>query len=109
MGHIWSGQVDAILAAGRSLDGAGVRNWALAREDALLALKQLQQIGVAVLGGDVYAVSGNAVVLSYDNWHCDQGAGESAADFLNRSIDSARNYISSYGSADALFAMVPLI
>lgn len=109
MRHIWSEQVDAILAAGRSLDGAEVRNWALAREDALLALEQLREIGVVVLGGDVYVVSGDAVVPSYDNWHCDQGDGESAADFLNRSIDSARNYISSYGSADAMFAMVPSI
>lgn len=109
MGHVWSEQVDAILAAGRNLDGIGVRNWALAREDALLALERLREIGVAVLGGDVYVVSGKAVVPSYDNWHCDQDAGEVAADFLSRSIDSARSYISSYGSAEAMFAIVPSI
>lgn len=107
MDLIWSDNVDPILSAGRSLEDVGVRNWGLTREDALFALERLRKTGVAVLGGDVYKVTRNGVDLSYDNWLCAKSAGESEVDFLVRSIDKAKNYISSYRSERSLFAIVP--
>lgn len=109
MSSIWSDSIDPIFAVGHGLESVGVRNWALTRGDALLALQRLRDLGVAVLGGDVYILSDAGVESNCDNWYCDPRAEESAADFLNRSIDRARCYVSDYRSETALFAIVPLI
>jgi hypothetical protein len=109
MENVWSSGVDPILSVGRSLEDVGVRNWALSREDALAALTKLTEIGIAVLGGDVYSVNGKFVESNYDNWYCNCNELESNSDFVERSIGVARNYIVNYHAPDGavLFAMVP--
>lgn len=109
MEHIWSAEIDSVLSVGRSLESIGVRNWALEPRAALNALKQLSSIGVAVLGGDVYAVSGINVESNYDNWYCNRDSGETAVDFVERSIAKARSYITNYQAraGSVLFAIVP--
>ena len=111
MEYIWSEEIDSILSVGRSLTNIGVRNWALGRQAALIGLEQLSAIGVAVLGGDVYAVSGENVESNYDNWYCNRNSGEADADFVERSITKARNYITDYQAAtgNVLFAIVPSV
>lgn len=105
----WSEEIDCILSVGRSLSQSGVKNWALACEDALVALNQLATLGVAVLGGDVYHEQDGTLELSYDNWYCDSVLGENEEDFVVRSIERARSYIKNYGGAldRAFFALVP--
>ncbi|MDD5276208.1 MAG: Imm40 family immunity protein [Methylovulum sp.] len=107
----WSSEIDPILSVGRSLEDVGVRNWALRREDALVALTKLAEIGVAVLGGDVYSVSGGGVESNYDNWYCNRGKPESDSAFVERSIAAAMNYIANYRAEEeaVLFAIVPKV
>jgi len=112
MENVWSGEIDSILRAGRSLESAGVGNWALEREAALKAIERLSAKGVAVLGGDVYTVSDQQRIESnYDNWYCDREPGETDADFLIRSIRQEKNYVLSYQApaTKVLFALVPSV
>lgn len=111
MEHIWSSEIDSILSIGRSLESVGVRNWALEREAALAVLEQLCVMRVAVLGGDVYAISGANVESNYDNWYCDRDNGESETDFVERSIAKARSYVANYQApaGSVLFAIVPSV
>ena len=105
----WSKEADAILSIGLSLEYCGVKNWALTRQQALLALERLEKYGIAVLGGDVYSVADNSIEPNYDNWYCDREGGESATAFVTRSIAKAKIYVSGYAASDAavIFAIVP--
>ena len=109
MGKFWSCEVDSILGVGRSLEDIGVRNWALNQEDSLTALIKLTEIGIAVLGGDVYSVNGEFVESNYDNWYCNRDEHESDLAFVERSIIVARSYITNYKTQkeSVLFAIVP--
>lgn len=109
MSTIWSEQVDPILSRGVLLDGLGVRNWALGRDDALHAIYELEALGVAILGGDVYKLVGDKAELTYDSWYCDQGPGESDSDFTKRSSGKAASYILSCLMPDGLFSLVPKV
>ena len=86
-------------------------NWALERNVALAALEKLAAMGVAVLGGDVYKISGSDIKSTYDSWSCNRDDGEFEGDFVERSIAKAKSYVSSYqaGAEDVFFAIVPLI
>jgi hypothetical protein len=111
MKNVWSHGIDSVLSVGRDLGSVGVRNWALERGAALMALEQLSAMKVAVLGGDVYAVKGADVESNYDNWYCNRGGDEADDEFVDRSIAKARSYIANY-RADAggvLFARVPRV
>jgi len=109
MGCIWSDEIDSVLGQGRSLEGLGVRNWALDREQAMSALGRLGMLEVAVLGGDVYTVIGTDIESTLDNWYCNRRSDEAEAHFVERSIGVARNYIATYpGDLDTVFfALVP--
>lgn len=109
MAHVWSDDVDSILSVGRYLEEVGVRNWALQREEALLAVERLRAINVAVLGGDVCSVKEGRVEANYDSWHCDRDRMESDIDFVERSAENARSYIVNYKApmGSVLFAIVP--
>jgi hypothetical protein len=80
-------------ARGVSLQSFGVRDIALRREDAALALKYLREASVPVLGGDVYFQRDSRLELAYANWHCDANAGEPPGDYLSRSVVAAEQYI----------------
>ena len=51
-----------------------------------------------MLGGDVYELNDNKPESNYDNWYCDRDSGELFDDFVIRSINQARAYISNYSS-----------
>lgn len=104
---IWGEKIDSILSSGISLENIGVKNWALERDAALRAIKELEDVGVAILGGDVFEQREGAARQTYDNWYCEQKAGESELDFLKRSCRNAEIYVSTWPKADALFAIVP--
>ena len=111
MEKFWSSEVDPILGVGRSLKDIGVRNWVLSREDALAALAKLAEIGIAVLGGDVYSVNGRFVESNCDNWYCNRDELESDSAYVERSIAAARSYIVNYRAPEGavFFAIVPKI
>lgn len=105
--YIWNEHVDGILCEGRPLADLGVRNYALSQAESLVARSQLNEKGVAVLGGDVYVLIDNLIEETYDSWHCDQDKSESDEEFLKRSIGTSQEYILSYSNSNALFALVP--
>jgi hypothetical protein len=112
MGFFWSKTIDEILGVGISLEGIGVRNFALTRQEALTALDQLARNKVPVLGGDVYLMKNGSIEPAYDNWYCDPQKEEAEIDFCNQSISRARDYIDKYKSAEdkaVFFAIVPKI
>ncbi|ASC94983.1 TPA: Imm40 family immunity protein [Pseudomonas aeruginosa] len=109
MSVIWSQQIDSILSSGISLEYAGIKNWALRRDDALRAICELEDLGVPILGGDVYQLVGEYAEQTYDSWYCNHEVGESDLAFLKRSSDKARVYICNYLVDGALFAIVPKI
>lgn len=109
MSIIWSEEIDPILSRGIPLCDLGVRNWALTRDHALHAIYQLEALGVAILGGDVYRLVGETVALTYDSWHCDQGPDEAGSDFSKRSSDAATSYILNYLMSEGLFSLVPKV
>lgn len=107
MRRIWSEEVDSILSVGRSLEPLGIRNWALESNAALSALESLSDLGIGVLGGDVYVVDGGRVESNYDNWYCNKERGEPSTDFVSRSIFKAKSYIVGYQRKGVMFAFVP--
>ncbi|KPW73761.1 MULTISPECIES: Imm40 family immunity protein [Pseudomonas syringae group] len=109
MSIIWSEQIDPILSQGKSLNHLGVRNWALGHDEALLAIHELEALGIAILGGDVYKLVSDKFEHTYDSWHCDQEVDECDSIFLKRSSDKARSYILNYPTDEGLFILVPKI
>lgn len=109
MSAIWSERIDSVLSRGIFLDGFGVRNWALSRDKALRAIDELEDFGVAILGGDVYLVVGEIAEQTYDSWYCDQGLDEPESVFFKRSLDKARDYVCGYSVQGGLFSLVPKI
>jgi len=105
--YIWNEHIDKILCVGRPLADLGVRNYALSQSESLIALSLLNEMGVAILGGDVYALNENSIEETYDSWHCDQDKLESDKEFLKRSIAISLNYIQTYSKSDALFSLIP--
>jgi hypothetical protein len=93
---------------GLSLREHGVRDIALERADALLAVELLRKASIPILGGDVYFKRESGIELAYANWHSDPMPGEDRDRFVNRSGLETENYIKSFPSSDApaLFALV---
>ena len=84
---------DFIRAHGISLESIGLQSRALTREESLTAIDFLQQVGIPILGGDVYYVEHGAIQPAYANWHVDRGEHESDQDFASRSWQFARQYL----------------
>jgi hypothetical protein len=98
------------MSIGYSLKGIGVNNWALDKDIALNVLEKLEELGIAIAGGDVYMKTTDGFDLSYDNWYCNRNSKESYSDFMKRSITEAKSYINNYQSPNTVaFAIVPAI
>ncbi|HEY0425775.1 MAG TPA: Imm40 family immunity protein [Rhodopila sp.] len=101
--------VESILSRGIDMEEFGSANWALCPEDALEALSKLHELGIPVLGGDVWEKRDGHPSLTLDNWFSRPKTDEPFAGFLERSIAEARNYIRSYrpsGNVEYLFEIV---
>jgi hypothetical protein len=112
MKPFWSTTVDEILNVGIPLSDVGIRNWALTKNDALTSLDQLLAEGVAVLGGDVFALRAERLESNYDNWFCDRAPDEEQSAFVARSINKAKDYVMRYPASSTdefFFALVPAI
>jgi hypothetical protein len=94
---------------GISLQGYGVREYALRKGDAVEAVGLLQAARVPILGGDVWTVDGSNVQPTGDSWYSDLQAGEHHDDFVRRSASHSLNYIEAYSrtSPESVFVLVP--
>ena len=96
MKPVWSIEVDEILKVGYQLNDIGLRNWALTKPQALIALEQLAAMQISILGGDVCQYVDGLIKPNYDSWHCDQLPEEPKIIFFNRSIAKSKEYIEAY-------------
>ncbi|PID44174.1 MAG: hypothetical protein CSB47_11585 [Proteobacteria bacterium] len=94
----WSEDVKKILESGVSLSSVGINNWALNKDQAMLAIDEFEKHKIPVLGGDVYEMVDGYPEANYDNWYCDRNANEELEDFVARSAGNARDYIESYSN-----------
>ncbi len=104
---LYSAAVDAILSVGEQLTERGRGNWALPKVAAFDAVKRIGELGVAVLGGDVFRREGSELVFDYAGWSSDPQSGEEWQAFVARSLVETIAYISTYPDEQALFAIVP--
>ena len=93
---VFSDRIDSILGVGRFLLSEGVRNWALTKSKALVALAELDAEEVSVSGGGVFVELGGRIRYTRDAWYCDPKADETAEAFIRRSIAEARRFITEY-------------
>src|SRR5512139_3407983 len=88
---------EALLATkGVSLDGLGLRETALRRDDALEAIQALEGSSVSILGGDVSVQRQGSVQSAYANWYVDRRDEELLTEFAARSWLKAAEYIAGY-------------
>lgn len=106
---VWRKDIDSILSVGRWLGDIGVRNWLLSRDEALSAIDRLSELGVGLLGGDLYGGAIAPMTVSREGWQCDPVSGESPDEFAIRSAKESRAYILRYAEtlANVGFALVP--
>jgi hypothetical protein len=67
---------------------------ALELEDALEAIKFLENTNLAILGGDILSDISGKLIYTYENWYCEKMVHEAHSDYCNRSYMIAKNYIS---------------
>ncbi|HYD34969.1 MAG TPA: Imm40 family immunity protein [Vitreimonas sp.] len=106
----WSEIIKEILSVGVPLHNKGVDNWALTKEQALLAAEQLMNLKISILGGDVYELSDGEIIPTYDNWYTQRLINENKEEYLLRTISETRKYIANYKSASdkqIYFVLVP--
>jgi hypothetical protein len=107
----WSNEIDPVLCVGLPLMDMGINNWALEADQALAAIRQLGDRGIAVLGGDVFIKDAKEVRPCPDSWCCERREAESPAVFVQRSCQAALEYVSAYHRKNLeetpLFALLP--
>lgn len=111
MNTVWSKQIDEILdESGEFLSPLGINNWALSKRDMIYALTELKEIGISILGGDVYLSKENSFKPNYDNWFCERKEGEIHSEFVERSVSEAIHFIRNYSNTqkgNVYFTIVP--
>ncbi len=90
-----------IETKGISLQSPGLTEFALGRDDAILAVDLLRSASIPILGGDVYFKKPTGIELAYANWYSEPVAGESRDRFVIRSCLETRNCIENFPSAEA--------
>ncbi len=107
MEYIWTAEVDRILSRGISLESEGIRNWAMTEPLAISAINEIAELGIPILGGDIYVSNIGRLQLTYDNWYCNKRDSENFNEYVARSQQTAISYIRKYAKPTILFAIVP--
>lgn len=90
-----------------SLAPLGVNGFAYSKTEALIIAEEYYHSNMAILGGDVYKLENGKIKLTYDSWYCDRNSTETISEYVNRSYQIARDYISRYQSnTNILFGFV---
>jgi hypothetical protein len=100
---------ELLAVSGVSLASLGIRDIGLSRSDALKGVEILRNAKLPILGGDAYFRHGERITLATANWYADPRPFESKEDYLSRSWDSAKTYITRFPQpidAELLFSIV---
>lgn len=107
MRAIQSSEADRILSVGIWL-GPEHRNWALNKEQALIAIDRLRDAGITVLGGDVLGGPEDNYRPTYDNWYFEPQSSGAESDAVSSGAQKASSYVRGYPRADAYFVLVTI-
>jgi len=96
-----------IIDGGYSLENIGVNGIAYPKIDALKIAHDYFVSGMPILGGDVYVLKNGLLERTYDNWYYNQGADESAPEYIKNSYERTDKFIRNYSdNANYLFCIV---
>ncbi|NSZ15604.1 Imm40 family immunity protein [Agrobacterium vitis] len=111
MQNIWSPEVDSILSVGIDLQSIGVNNWALSWNDAINSVQKFYDIGIPIVGLDVYFLKEKFVEQTYESFYVEKNPNESDGEFLFRSNKSVEKFLIRYKNnrLGFYFALVPLV
>ena len=87
----------------------GSNEYALNLSDARHALALLKGSHVAICGGDVLEESGGALEYCYDNWYCDQKAGENPIAYVERSHNESIMFLNKLAERNNSLLYVVLV
>ena len=95
-------RADEIMSRnGISLIEEGLGAWGHDKINSLIAIAELYNLKVPILGGDVCIMDDKGEsYLTYDNWYCDRNIDESNDDYAQRSCLAAESYIRKYHVED---------
>ncbi|MDI7175390.1 Imm40 family immunity protein [Leptospira santarosai] len=96
MDYLWPREIYEILNIGVHLSDVGVNNWALTKDQALLALEKFLKLDIPISGGDVYEYRKGIIESNYNNWYCNPDKMEANSEYVKRSIEKAVKYIQEY-------------
>jgi len=82
-----------LIRVGYNLELIGLNEMAWKKNDVIKVIDFLTSKGYAILGGDVYLISGDGVESTYDSWYINKSANQS---FLEETRKRAFEYISQY-------------
>jgi hypothetical protein len=98
-----------ILASkGRELKGIGLNEFALSKLDAIDVVRSLEGSQMSVLGGDVYAENDGKLRPTCESWFCNQQPGENPFGFVQRSRQTALNFLQSQPDTSHKFYVLVL-
>ena len=78
---------------GFSLSELGTNEYALLRQDAITATFIIEDLGIPILGGDVYLQNPEGIDITYENWSIRHQINETLDKFVLRSCIYTRDYI----------------
>jgi len=70
------------------------------RNDVLEIIRQLNDTGIAILGGDVLRKCGDKFEHDYSNWHVDRQPSESAKAYAERSREETTKYVRGFPDSE---------
>jgi hypothetical protein len=85
-----------LMAASISLESIGINEYVWKWKDALRVIEIIVNNRMPILGGDVYNYMGDVIKGTGDSWFIKRKHNESLELFVERSKDSANEYIKAY-------------
>jgi hypothetical protein len=99
---------EILASKGRDLKAIGLNEIALAKHDAIDAVRSLEGSQMAILGGDVYYEKGGRMLPAYDNWYCNPQSNENPLAFAKRSQTVALDFLENHRADGTTFYVLVL-
>lgn len=86
----YSEKTEKILSVGIDQISTGNNNWVLSYEQAIVAIGQLEEIGVGIPGADSFLLKQGQMFNAHAWFICDKKENEAYADYVTRSASEGR-------------------